>query len=198
MTAPVPLARRSVRSVLSALGIVVFGVGLLVALDPDTARLIPVEAAVLALGSDYVVVAALGLLAVGFSGLVVASRRVRGVDEVTPPAVEGVQSAARPGRAFDRSVGTGWLLRWVDAPDPHPRLEAAAIRATMRADGCSRADAERRVADGSWTDDAVAARYLRDSSHSDASTSLGRHDRRRVRRTVDAIARRSDGSRGDR
>lgn len=197
MTVPAtlqPLATRSIRGAVLALGVAVSGVGLILAFVPGATQPVPVEAVITALGSDYVVVAVLGLLAVGLSGLIVVSRQVRGVDEVTPPVVEGVQSADYPGHSVDNAAETGWGFRRTTAPDPRPRLDAAAVRATMRADGCSRAAAERQVAEGSWTDDAVAARYLLDSGHDSGRASATRHDRPRLRRTVDAIVRRSDGT----
>jgi len=64
----------------------------------------------------------------------------------------------------------------------------------MRAEGCSREAAERRVAAGEWTDDDAAARYLGGSRPTSGGAADGRSDRVAppdswtVRRTVDALA----------
>jgi hypothetical protein len=187
------LAWRVVRGLLLTMGAVVFCVGLVVVFAPEWDRLIPVEAAISILGSDYVVVAVLGLLAVGLSMLFVATRHVRGVDEANPPVVEGVQSAAYPGTEFDRAAGSGLVVRGGTPDDDfRPRLREAATRVTMRTDGCSRGVADRRVARGEWTDDPVAVRYLRDPDHADGVSTddtdwTTSRDDRALRRTVDAI-----------
>ncbi|QZP36786.1 DUF7269 family protein [Halobaculum magnesiiphilum] len=191
------LAVRLIRGVLLLAGLAVSGVGVAVVFDPEAERLIPVEAAITTLGSDYVVVAVVGLLAVGLSVLVVAARAVRGVDEADPPLVEAVQSATYPGERLDRSTGGSEHRRAGDPPsdDRRERLSEAAVRATMRADGCSRSVAERRVAEGSWTTDPVAVRSLSDARDGGGWGWRGRNgslDAQAVRRTVDAIVRLTD------
>jgi hypothetical protein len=194
------LLGRSVRALLLATGLAVFVVGVLIVFRPEVGELVPVQTAVEALGSDYVVVAVVGLLAVGLAAVVLAGRRLRGVREASPPVVEGVQSATYPGERLDRSAA-GRSGYWDDGSgrrDRLERLEEAATRATMRADGCSRRVAERRVTEGRWTEDAVAGTYL--SEHSSWSADWIRRitgrEERAFRRTVDAIERRSDGGAG--
>lgn len=191
---------RAVRGLLLATGLAVFAVGLLTVVDPGTGERLPVESAVRALGSDYVVVAVVGLLAVGLSALVGAARRLRGVDEATPPVVEGVQSATYPGESVDRSSGR--LRRLIGGgpveEDRRERLRAAATRATMRADGRSRDVAERRVAEGDWTDDPVASRTLSDPGRRSGRGRRRRLDDDAIGRTVDAIERLTDGGSGRR
>lgn len=186
------------RGLLLTTGAAVFCLGVAVVVVPETARLVPVEAAIRVLGSDYVVVAVVGLLSIGLAALFVATRHVRGVDEATPPVVEGVQSASYPGTEFDRaaaSSGVSWSE--TDDEDCRPRLREAAIRVTMRRDGCSRGVAERRVARGEWTDDSVAAGYLRGSSSDSASGWTANRDDRSRRRTVEAILNGRAGEDGD-
>lgn len=172
-----------------ATGIVVLGSGLLVVFVPEAERLFPVEAAIEALGSDYVVVAVVGLLAVGLATLAIAARRVRGVSEADPPAVEDVQSASYPGEAFDQSA-SGILGRWGSvASDRRERLREAAIRATMRAEGCTRTRAAEIVAEGTWTDDPVAAGYLADDRRIGSRLRRSGRENGTIPRTVNAIAR---------
>lgn len=184
---------RLIRALLLLVGLAVLGVGLVVVFAPETEERLPIDTALSVLGSDYFVVAVLGLAAVGLAALVIVARRVRGVDEASPPPVEGVLSAAYPGSAFDARDRASRETR-------RERLREAAIRATMRVSGCSRGVAERRVADGDWTDDSEAARYLADGDGGGGVSSwIGRQTRGghggAVSRTVDAIERVSNGDR---
>jgi len=52
------------RVLLLLVGVATLGVGLLVAFDPETEGVLRIDAAIEALGSDYVVLAVFGLLAV--------------------------------------------------------------------------------------------------------------------------------------
>lgn len=192
---------RAIRVLLLLVGVATLGVGLLVAFDPETEGVLRIDAAIEALGSDYVVLAALGLLAVGLALLLVAARRVRGVSEATPPAVEGVLTATHPGASFDRAGGgrLSGFLSARSANDRRHRLREAAIRATMRAEGCSRTDAERRVDEGTWTSDPVAAAFLSASERGvlggiRSARGLTR-DGDPVDRTVDAILAKTTGER---
>mgnify|MGYP000008005385 CR=1 FL=1 len=151
--------RLSLRWLVVAAGLVAVAVALLIAVRPSTAALLPMEAIVGVLGSDYVVVAVLGVLAVGCAGIALVVRVRRGVTEATPPVVEGVQSAISPGAAVDRTAGRS-LMADNAAVDLRERLRDAAIAATIAATDCSRADARRQVDEGSWTTDQVASAWL--------------------------------------
>lgn len=194
------LVQRSIRGLLLSTGVTVFAVGLLVVFRPEAGELLPVEPAVEALGSDYVVVAVVGLLAVGLSALVLAARRLRGVREASPPVVEGVQSATYPGERLDRPAGGLRGLRDYSTGrrDRLERLRGAATQVTMRVDGCSRRVAEQRITEGRWTDDTVAAAYLSDNTTRSAGwiRRVTGREGRAVRRTVDAIERRGDDGAG--
>jgi len=151
--------------------------------------------------SDYVVLAVFGLLAVVPALLLVAAQRVRGVSEATPPAVEGVLTASYPGASFDHAGG-GRLRRFRStrsATDRRRRLREAAVRATMRAEGCSRTDAERRVDEGTWTNDSVAASSLSASGRGVLGGTLSALEVTRdgdpADRTVDAILAKTTGKR---
>ncbi|WP_123620143.1 hypothetical protein [Halorubrum sp. CSM-61] len=183
---------RAIRVLLLLAGVAALGAGLLVAFAPETEGLLRIDAAIEALGSDYVVLAVLGLLAVGLASLLAAAQRVRGVSEATPPAVEGVLTATHPGASFDGDGG-GQLRRFLSAGsenDRRRRLREAAVRATMRAEGRSRTDAARRVDEGTWTSDPVAAPYLSSSEGGvSGALSVRSHtlDADPAGRTVDAI-----------
>lgn len=172
---------RLVRGVLLLTGIAVFTLGMLAVFVPGVAGMLPVDAMIVALGSDYVVVAAVGLVAVAFAALVLLVVAVSGVDEADLPIVESVESAPHPGQAVDRSVDG-------DAPGARvDRLTEAAVRTLMRSEHCSRSTAERRVAEGTWTDDEVVADFL--AAGDDGLLRTAVSDEERVRRTAEEITR---------
>lgn len=190
---------RGIRVLLLVSGIAALGFGLLVIFDPEMEGLLQTNAAITVLGSDYMVLAILALVAVGLALLLVAVRHVSGVKEASPPVVEGVMTATYPGVSFDQA-DHGWLSRLHPGRSPcgrRDRLRQSAIRATMHADGCSRSDAGRRIDEGVWTDDPVAASFLSTPRRSVLPSSV--FDRRINRdgapadRTVDAIVAKTTG-----
>lgn len=195
---------RLLRGLLVAVGIAVFAVGLLAIYVPGVERVLPVAAAVEALGSDYVVVAVVGVAAVGISVVLVAVQAVRGIDESRPAVVESVETAPHPGRDLDRSFGG--LSGLTSTGATRARLRDVAVTAVMRAEGCPRSTAERRVQEGVWTDDRVAAAFVAgaggvgdsDGAGDRLRSLLGVDDR--VERTAAAIERTgtdgNDGSTG--
>lgn len=182
----------AVRWLFVAAGLGGVGTAVLVAVRPETAGLLPVEASIALLGSDYVVVAAVGLLAVGCAVVLFGIRVRRGVTEVTPPVVEGVQSATYPGIAVDQTGGRS-LSPAGDAADAdrRERLRAAAIRATQTAEDCSTEAARDRVDNGSWTRDQVASAWLAADEPSATDTASDHRRKspseRTVKRTLAAI-----------
>lgn len=174
---------RVVRGVLLLVGVAVFTLGILAVAFPGVAGVLPVDAMVAALGSDYVVVAAVGLLAVAFAALVLLVVAISGVDEADLPVVESVESAPHPGQAVDRTVD-GEAGRSV--PETRiDRLTQAAVETLMRVEHVSRSEAERRVAEGTWTDDEVAADFLAAGDDGLLRTAVA--DEERVRRTAEEI-----------
>lgn len=174
------LLGRVVRGVLLAIGISVFAVGLLVAFVPGTDGYLPMGTLIETLGSDYIVVAILGIAALGFALVTVLFRRLTGVNEAATPIVEGVQSAPSPGASFDRSNGRLFGV-WISTATRN-RLREAAILTLMRSENCSRSTAERRVEEGSWTDNTTALRLL-GGTDSGGTFSLGNQ----IERTIGAI-----------
>lgn len=193
---------RLLRGLLVVVGVAVFAVGLLAVYVPGVERVLPVAAAVDALGSDYVVVAVVGVAAVGLSVVLVAVQAARGIDESRPPVVESVETAPHPGRELDRSFGG--LSGLTSTGAARARLRDVAVTAVMRAEGCPRSTAERRVQEGVWTDDRVAAAFVA-GADGGVGDSGGAGDRLRsllgvddrVERTTVAIERtRTDGNDG--
>lgn len=187
---------RVVRGFLLLVGLLVFAAGLLVVFVPGLEAVLPMAAAVEALGSDYVVVAVVGVTAVGLAVLVVAVQSVRGVDESRPPVVESVETAPHPGRDLDRSFGGLSTLTSTDAV--RSQLADLAVETLLRAEGCPRSTAERRVREGSWTDDPVAAAFVAgDGGGAGARLQALLGVDHRVRRTVAAIERLAADGRGE-
>jgi len=201
----------SLRWLVIAAGLLAVGTAILVVIRPATARLLPVAAIRATLGSDYAAVAVIGLVAVGCGLLALSGRLRRGVTEVTPPVVEGVQSATYPGATVDRTAGRSLLAATeasdsaggdsTDAPtETRRRLRQAAIAATQAAKNCSQEAARRRVDDGSWTTDTVASAWLAadesGSGPTGSTATASPASERTVARTVSAITerRRSEGS----
>jgi len=189
--------RRYGRYLLLALGAVAF----LLALSPALSGLFPADALAAWLGNDYFLLAAFGVAAVTVLAWMAGRRATERVDQARPPDPETVLSAPRPGTAFDRRVD-GWPAfsgGRGDDDDFRERLQLAAVAVEMRQRDCSAVTARERVADGRWTDDDVAARFLRDET---AGPSMG--DRLRLvlggdswtqyclRRTAEAITGRID------
>lgn len=190
---------RAIRVLLLASGVATLGFGLLVMFDPEMEGLLQTNAAIAALGSDYMVLALLALVAVGLALLLVAVRHVSGVNEASPPVVEGVMTATYPGASFDQADRgrLGRLLPDRSASARRERLRQSAIRATMHAEGCSRSDAGRRIDEGTWTNDSVAASFLSASRSGVLPSSVFDRsvnpDGDPANRTVDAIAAKTNG-----
>lgn len=188
---------------LGAVGLLTLAAAFTVADGPVTGA---VTAAQAALGSDYLLAASLGGIALAFaaSAFVSGGRTVR---QATMPETERPTPVPTPGDGFDDQL-SGWRS-WLPLVGPAPRdvayrrLRRAAIEAVVTGRGCSRADAERRVDEGTWTADAVAADFLARGAgrpslsvrlaalwHGETSTQYC------ARRTVDVVSRyRGDGER---
>jgi hypothetical protein len=150
-----------VRYALVAAGVTAFGLAVL----PGGAALVPVEAALALLGNDYFLVGALGVVALLVLVGMVARRATSRVDQAEPPDPETVPDAPRPGSEFDALLEGRPALhprrRAETVERVRERLREAAVVAQMRREGCTRAVAEDRVDAGEWTDDPVAAAFLR-------------------------------------
>lgn len=188
------------RAVALGLGAASTAATLLLAADPDA---VPAEAVVAAVGGEYPFVAAVGAVALALVLVAVAWRGVSGLDQATPPTPEEVQSAPLFGADFDDAVDEPFGLRArlrSDRPAAlRERVRGAAV-AVEAAAGCSRAEAERRVATGEWTADAEAAAFLSDergpapppAARVGAALRGDAWFQRGARRAAEAVAERAD------
>lgn len=149
-------------------GAAVLAVGIVLLLQPSLAAFVPLEAALLLLGNEYVLVAAFGVAAI-LAGLgVLLGRGVGGINQTTPPDPEGVHPVPRSGEAFDDFVSAGWLREWLGSDRHHrirTRLREAAIATVMRTSDCTREEARDRVDRGTWTNDTEVANFLSDGGN---------------------------------
>ncbi|WP_436925499.1 DUF7269 family protein [Halosimplex amylolyticum] len=158
--------------------------------------LVPAEAAVAVLGTDYVFVALIG----GGSLAVAAAVLVDGdeVDQARMPDPESATAVPAPGddladRLDSWRVAVPVLGRRVRR-DVRDRLREDAVTAVRRARNCDEAAARERVDSGAWTSDSRAAAFLasdRSASLGDALAATLRGETPFVagaRRTADAVA----------
>jgi hypothetical protein len=156
--------RRALWYLFVLLGIAVFGGALAVVLSPGLGEPLPVEAAIDALGSDYLVVAGLGVLALAVLVVMLVARAASSVDEASSPDPEFVERVPVLGAEFDDLVENGLGVRatyFSDEPEAvREDLREKAIRTLVRTRGLDRETARDRVEAGRWTDNRVAAEFL--------------------------------------
>lgn len=99
------------RGALAAAGSVALAAAGLLVLEPGLASAVPTDAAVAALGNDYLLVAAFGVAALALVAAVLGGRAVTDVAQATPPRPETVQRAPRFGSDFDETVDSKVGLR---------------------------------------------------------------------------------------
>lgn len=195
------------RGALGTAGVLLLGLSVAVSDGGVLADL--VGAAVTALGNDYLLLAAIAAGGLVLAGAMIASGRAGNLDQARMPDPERPIAVPAPGGRFDERVGGlrfGLPVVGRSAREAvRERLRATAVDVTMRAQGCGRAEAERRVAEGRWTDDPEAAAFLAEGSELpsaggtvaallDGETPQGR----RARRTADALVDRASNGGRDR
>lgn len=143
-----------VRDVLASIGAIGVGMGFLFVVQPGLASALPLPRLTLVV---------IGLLA-GVEGVrSIQVRRRSGIDGAEPPDPElGIETPA-PGDEFDKHIARlstrrGWIGGDFDRVEN--RLRTAAIGAVAAREGIPRHEARDRIADGTWTDDPVAAAFL--------------------------------------
>ncbi|SEO44975.1 hypothetical protein SAMN04487948_102472 [Halogranum amylolyticum] len=148
---------------------------------------------------SYTFVTLVGALAVA-QGVRAGSRRRRvEYAETETDDPERRFRVPTPGDEFDEQVasGVGWSLRNVSAQrDVRDRLHQTVVDTLVVHENCSVDEAEEQVETGTWTDDAVAARFLSDGAPAlplrtrvRALFRRGSRFHRQVRHTVAALAR---------
>ena len=117
------------------------------------------------LGNDYLLVGVIGLCALGIGLVAFASGRSSTFRRAVMPQPEKPVVAARPGADVDAMLGTVWIdlpiLYAKERRAIRHRVRDATVEMIVRTDGCDRPEAERRIAEGTWTDDRVAAAFIR-------------------------------------
>lgn len=146
------------------MGFALFGLGLVAAVAPEAAALLPAGALAAAVGSDYLLGAALAVVATVGALAVAVDRTAAGFDQATLPPVGTAPRGHRPGETVDAALagefGAWDHLRGRRRARVRRRLRRAAVGAVARTEHCPREEARRRVSTGEWTDDTVAARFL--------------------------------------
>lgn len=183
------------RWLLTAVGTVVFGTAIATLWDGSSPA-IPIRHLAGVLGNDYFLTVLVGLLALAIGARLLASGRQSRMDQAEMPDPEGPPRMPTPGDEFDDVLGDPRILLPIVGrgrrEDLRDRLVAAAISTVHRIEGCSEADATRRVESGTWPADPAVTRYLARPSAgpSGGGWSVGaRSIRWRARQAVDAIER---------
>lgn len=100
-----------IRLLVATLGVAAFGLAAAIVLVPGAGSVLPVDAAVAALGYDYLLAALLGVVAFVVTLLLLALRAVGGVDQATPPDPGGIETVPRFGADVDAVVEDGLGIR---------------------------------------------------------------------------------------
>lgn len=187
------------RLLLGLAGAAAFVFGYVAMTVPGVAGLVPVDPGAADADLGYLLVAAVGALAVLLVLVVLGARAVFGIDQADPPAPETPMEVPRPGESFDEFVSGDLGLRERLVGDRYReverRLHQTAVETVMREQGLSRDEARRAVEQGTWTDDEEAAGFLASSWTPPLRTRLlaavrGRSAfQRGARRAAEAIAR---------
>jgi hypothetical protein len=154
---------------------------------------------------SYTFVTLVGALAIVQGIRAVSQRRQSEYAETETADPERRFQVPTPGDEFDEQVtgAVGWSLRNVsEQRDVRNRLHQTAVDTLVIHEHCSVAEAEANIEAGTWTDDAVAARFLSDDAPDlplrTRIRELFRREsrfRQQVRHTVAAIATLQEGGR---
>lgn len=148
------------RAALGAAGLSLLG-GVLLAGD-RVASTVPVDDLVGLFGNDYLLVAALGAVALLVAAVVV--ERGDTVVQSEMPDPEAGVSVPTPGDDLAATLDS-WLLAVPlfgseTRASVRSRLRESAVETVARAEGCTEREARERVESGRWTDDPDAAAFL--------------------------------------
>ncbi|QCJ46326.1 hypothetical protein [Haloprofundus sp. MHR1] len=182
------------RLLLAGTGVVVLLLGFV------SGDLLPTDGLVGLLGNDYLLMAVFAAVGLLVAVSVLASGRSARLEQAEMPDAEKPVSAPSPGEGFDEAL-SDWrlsipILGRRRRAALHDRLRRAAVETLRTAEGYDRAEAERRVDEGTWTDDETAAAFLRtesslraDGGNPPNTAPAARGTRDAARRTAEEIAR---------
>ncbi|MFC4550519.1 MULTISPECIES: DUF308 domain-containing protein [Halorussus] len=185
--------------ILSTVGVAAVALGVLMVLNPGLAGLI---------GTGYVAVTLVGLLALVQAARVAGGRKASDVAGADTPDVETVPTMPTPGREFDDRLAdlrSGLRRETVRRrAEIEEMLRETALDAVAADQNCSREAAAERLEAGTWTDDPHAAAFLGESEvpppplldRLRVAASTESKFQLRARRTADAVARLSDADPG--
>ena len=170
-------------------GLLALAVGVVAAVSPA-----------LAIGVDRALVTALGVVTLVLAVRAVAVRRGTDFDEAVTPDPEHRVPTPPPGEDLRDSLGRFFAAGRLPYNQAVQGLRAAAVEVLVQYEGLGEAEAERRVEDGTWTDDGYAAAYLGGEDAPDPPSpgllrrvvAGGVPKHRKVRHAVSAIADRAD------
>jgi hypothetical protein len=144
-------------------GILVFGGALAVVVVPRLTAALPVGSLIDRIGSDYLLAAAFGAVAIAALLIMVLARAAGHVEQSRPPEPEFVQRVPVLGAEFDDLVESGIDVRTLFSDESdriREDLRETATRTLMRVENLSREEARRRVETGAWTDERVPSAFL--------------------------------------
>ena len=153
------MVRRTTRTAVAALGVVAFGLGVLMLVSTPVAAAVPGNATVVTGGG-----AVLALL----GAAIVYGRRNVEIEIADPPAPEHRLAFPVPGDDVDgllegrwaRSKGTGPVRATGRRERLRRRLDALAVTAVAAEYSCTEEKAREKLEMGAWTDDPHAAAYF--------------------------------------
>lgn len=180
--------------ILVAVGVVAVGLGVAMLYSSQLAGTI---------GADYVVVKAIGLLALVQGLRIVYARKRTDIDQGETPDPETTPTMRTPGTEFDETIGSLHLKSrrnfYETQNAVRERLAESAVSVLMHRENYSEEEARERLDAGTWTDDPYAASFLAESNVQSTpwrewfrgilsdQTSF----QRQAHRTADAISRRA-------
>ncbi|GAB3671850.1 DUF7269 family protein [Halopiger thermotolerans] len=185
-------AGTTVRTALLAVGGCSLSAGLVLVANPSVAALIrwPWDA-------ELLLVACFTLVLV--IGMLLGTLGTWDLDDPSasePDVPERVPTAPAPGHDLERIVDRRWPVTLPPARRRRlrERMRETTVRTLVRTTGCDRAAAETKIVTGTWTDDSVAAEFVRPDADPDRSRTRleSLWDRlrftRRLRRAATAVS----------
>lgn len=139
------------RTLLAIVGIAATGMGVAIAISPGLAATVSVPT---------IPISALGAISLVFAAGVALRRRDATVRGAEPSEVEKVVEHPRPGDSFDTAIRSASGIG-IDAArhrrEGREHLADVAIDVLVLTEGYTEAEADAALAEGTWTDDPVAA-----------------------------------------